>query len=615
MDFDPITKQRRALERFAANERFFAATKLAKYLRKPNERLTLHISQEGFNVKEGDRLLYPEGIFERARKLALNPLANPDYKPIVIQDFSNARTDTNAVTADGINEILRLARADSDFTADQAHFDDSAPLPPIAFYGVGDGTHIALLDEGDRLSNGAIIYESDPEWFVISCYFLDYSRFLDPAKTNLLIVGGKMRAELARSFFAVDRFSRGFVRLELALDNRAENADAMREIALAHKESLRGWGTSEDELVGVKNAIANRSKPRLINKPREITCPIAVVGNGASLEKLTDFLRENQDRLVIFSAGTALKPLLKAGIKPDFHIEIERMDHLAAILRAAPIADIPLIAADVVDPSTLEAAKESFVFSRDSAAASAFSENRVAFSSPIVGNAAFALALEFSREVYLCGLDAGFRRGRKLHASGSFYDDKEDESAEQIPTRGAFSGDIWTNSLLSHSRAALESAIAAKPLARVFNLSDGAFIVGAKALRVSEAKIPSGGKLEAIAAIKDSFALSDGAPRVDIARELDEAKTALIATLSAFAPRNRRELFLAAKTALKNSIALERRLRFGAPFLRGSFWHLTNALIKSSLCVRRSNAASLYKSGADIIAATLGRLSDLCAQA
>ncbi|MDR1451496.1 MAG: DUF115 domain-containing protein, partial [Helicobacteraceae bacterium] len=601
MNFDPFRQQQRALDRFAANEKFFARTDLARYLNKPNERLKLNVTQSGFSVKEGDN--FALDVFDSARELAFNPLANPLYKAIVIQDCSKASINQSAVTSSGINEILSLPETDADFVADQAYFDETAPLPPIVFYGALAGMHIAILDENERLANGAIIYEADPEWFVISCYFLDYARFLNPAKGNLLVVGGKMRAELARSFFALDRFSRGLVRLELALSDRAENIDATQQIAIAHKECLRGWGTSEDELVGIQNAISRRGAPRL-SKPKKINFAIAVVGAGASLETLFDFLREHQARLVIFSAGTALKPLLSTGIKPDFQIEIERMDHLGAILRNAPIGDIPLIAADLIDQDALNAAKEFFLFARDSSAASAFSEKRLAFSSPIVGNAALALALEFSNEIYLCGIDAGFRRGKKIHVAQSFYDDKADSSAEQTPTRGAFSGDIWTNSLLSHSRASLEAAIASKPDANVFNMSDGAFIAGANPLLAADAKIENKGeKQEAIETIRRGFERDERTSVIDIIEELSAAKIALIATLSGFKPRNKRELFSAAKASLNASIEIEQTLRFGAPFFRGSFWHLTNALIKSLLRVNRSDVSSLYKEGTLIIAA------------
>jgi hypothetical protein len=609
LSFDLCAEQNRLLKRFAKNEAFFAQSEIGAILARQNERLKLHFSSGGVNVREGDRTLFENGALDRAQELAANPLINPRYVPIVVQDFSKEPSERTPITSSGVNHILELAQNDADFTPDQAHFDRYAPLPPIVFYGVETGAHIALLDENEQLSNGAIIYESDPEWFLISCYFLDYSRFLDPAKANLLIVGGKMRGELAYQFFAADRFCRGFVRLELALANGDETADAKRQVSIAHKEALRGWGTSEDELIGVQNAIANAKYPRL-SAPAKIALPIAIVGNGASLETLFSFLRENQKRLIIFCAGTALKPLLSAGIKPDFHIEIERMGHLAEILRDAPIGDIPLLAADLVDPTTLLAAKESFVFSRDSSAALAFSKKKVDFSSPIVGNAAFSLALLFSDEIYLCGIDVGFRRDRKIHAAKSFYDDKNDASAEQTPTRGNFSADIWTNSLLAHSRASLENAIALCPQAKVFNLSDGAFIAGTKPLRSNEALIAKkSDKQSAIKAIKKSFIVSDDLlAEVNIKKELKAAKTALISALERHNPQNKKELFAAIREAYLVSFSIEKNLSFGAPFLRGSFWRLANALLKTALCVKRSDISSFYNAAIKSIAQTLENL-------
>jgi hypothetical protein len=605
-DCDLQTAQKLLLERFAANERFFAQTDLAKYIETPNARLTLHLSPNGINVKDGDRHLFKTNAIDEAINLAQNPLNNPRYEAIIIQNHAKEEAEQNRFTCEGVNEIIDVAEKDADFTPNQAHFDTTAPLPPVVFYGAG--AHIAILDENDSLSNGAMIYESDPERFVISCYFIDYERFLETQKNNLLIVGGRAHTELASRFFISDRFARNFVRLELLLENSAENIDARMAIAVAHKGALRGWGTSEDESVGVKNAIKNANYPRL-KSSQKIDAPIVVVGNGASLDSLYDFLRKNEKKALIFSAGTALKPLLSAGIKPDFHIEIERMGHLANILSDAPIGDIPLICADLVDPSTLTSAKESYVFARDSSAASAFSEKKINFSSPIVGNAAFSLALEFSNEVYICGLDVGFRRDTKMHAKKSFYEKLKDDSAERLPTRGNFSGDVYTNSLLSSSRAAIEAAIAINPNAKVFNLSDGAFIIGAKPLRPNEAQIAyDGDKNEAIAAIKSCFGKSDRGEKIDIKYELNEAKKRLISNLNRFSAIDKKDLFAAAKEAYISSLAIEKDLPFGAPFLRGSFWRLINATTKTLLCVRRSDLSALYKKDVEIIEKTLEKL-------
>ena len=45
--------------------------------------------------------------------------------------------------------------------------------------------------------------------------------------------------------------------------------------------------------------------------------------------------------MILFSCGTALKPLLKAGVTPDFQIEIDRHDYLDEVLKDAPLGEIP----------------------------------------------------------------------------------------------------------------------------------------------------------------------------------------------------------------------------------------------------------------------------------
>ena len=67
-----------------------------------------------------------------------------------------------------------------------------------------------------------------------------------------------------------------------------------------------------------------------------------MVGNGPSLDLLLDFLKENEKNCIIFSCGTALKPLKTHGVKVDFQIEVERIDYLKEVLENAPLEDTPL---------------------------------------------------------------------------------------------------------------------------------------------------------------------------------------------------------------------------------------------------------------------------------
>lgn len=54
--------------------------------------------------------------------------------------------------------------------------------------------------------------------------------------------------------------------------------------------------------------------------------PFLIVSAGPSLEKNVDLIKEIEGRAVIISAGSALKFLLKRGIKPDFFVLIDPME-------------------------------------------------------------------------------------------------------------------------------------------------------------------------------------------------------------------------------------------------------------------------------------------------
>lgn len=70
----------------------------------------------------------------------------------------------------------------------------------------------------------------------------------------------------------------------------------MREnIQSYYKQALRGWGSFEDELLGLKNTLKNLPLYQTLKiKPKKINAPICVVGNGPSLDLLLDFLKENE---------------------------------------------------------------------------------------------------------------------------------------------------------------------------------------------------------------------------------------------------------------------------------------------------------------------------------
>lgn len=89
------------------------------------------------------------------------------------------------------------------------------------------------------------------------------------------------------------------------------------------------YGRIDDSLEGVRASFQNKE---FVQKAPGLTeCKdlykgktAAIVAAGPSLDDNIDTLAANKDKFVIFAADAAVKPLLKAGIEPDFTTSIER---------------------------------------------------------------------------------------------------------------------------------------------------------------------------------------------------------------------------------------------------------------------------------------------------
>ena len=92
--------------------------------------------------------------------------------------------------------------------------------------------------------------------------------------------------------------------------------------------SANGIGFFDDERVSLSHTAHNLKNNIKLFKPYPNTKkmpPAFIVGNGPSLDELLPMIKQHKDDAVIFSCGTTLGSLYKAGIKPDFHVEMERV--------------------------------------------------------------------------------------------------------------------------------------------------------------------------------------------------------------------------------------------------------------------------------------------------
>jgi len=289
-------------------------------------------------------------------------------------------------------------------------------------------------------------------------------------------IGGELRFEIVEKFFKERVVTSSFMQLELTTYNHPIIENAKQKIKEYSQVNIRGWGTYEDEIKGIKNHQKNINKYPLLKDSIDLNIPFCVVANGKSLEEKIDFIKKNRDSMIIISVGTSLKVLLNEGIESDFHIEQERTDFLVEVLKdVLPKFNGYFLGANVVNPKVFEIAKNPLMYIRESFTFEKYYPKPLIFSSPIVGNTGVSFAANFTKEIYLVGMDLGYKKGEKKHAKGSIYDDFDDVAKDGIEVKGNFEEKIYTDSLLLSSKIAIEKLIKTKNLT-IYNLSHGAYI-------------------------------------------------------------------------------------------------------------------------------------------
>ncbi len=261
--------------------------------------------------------------------------------------------------------------------------------------------------------------------------------------------------------------------------------------------TLTGLGYFEDEIIMTENAAANigRGGVRVLSQylPKREE-PFFVVGSGPSVEKDLPFLRAHADRAVICSIGTSLRAVLAAGIRPDFHVEVENTedtaDALAASCEGFNLDGVRLLGSLTVHPRVAATFFESVLFFRERISTTkllggGFEPLRP--SGRTVANAALSGALRLGfREIYLFGIDMGTKVEGRFHAADTIYETGalDDPGTAAEPHPGNFGGESTAINarrgmpVLNWSRHMFESLLTANPSITVYNCSDGTRIAG-----------------------------------------------------------------------------------------------------------------------------------------
>lgn len=368
--------------------------------------------------------------------------------------------------------------------------------------GVGLGQHLeALLD--DVKPRNLILVEPNEEFLYQSLFCFDWKGVIgavieDGGNVHIL-TDRKTRGlndEIRRVYAQFGRAS--FDGLTIYAHYENPSFYAIQNFMNTEGDKLfSGLGFFEDEINMIANTYNNlkNGKEKVFYaqlEPHDF--PVFVVGSGPSLDGAMEVIKANQDKAVIISCGTAMMPLLRAGVYPDYHVELERAKYQMEIPKAVSeefdISNICLAGSTTLVPGVKDVfEKRVYYFRHMLSSFPAFSgniHNCLRYPSPTVGNTGVSFAQDTGfRQIYLFGIDLGFVDPEIHHSTHSVYFGGKEKSdlgkiAWDRTVRGNFGGKIKSTHVLQWTRDTLEISMATSSMGYTYNnCSDGALINGA----------------------------------------------------------------------------------------------------------------------------------------
>lgn len=378
------------------------------------------------------------------------------------------------------------------------------------------------------------LYEADADLFYYSLFAIDWcpilEKFNQDGKTIHIIIGlspkelsQKYALQLTENGF----FMAGMTYLHVAYISPDIQA-ALDYFVKHYSTQIMGWGFFDDALMGVAHGVKSLSKSKLarvirddLDKPKSLPnwmkdIPVFILGNGPSLDNSIELIREVKDKALFICCGTTINTLSRLGIKPDMHVDVERMIHTAQkfeFLDAEYLEDILALSVDVMHPDFFKYFKRSgmgmkpgeaitsLILSKARAAGDTTDYVQMNHSGPIVANLALSFVHLFGfKNVYFAGVDNGFKDMTVHHSKHSGYYGEDGKETgfqtfveEKLVVRpGNFGGEVYTTSIMDSSRVQLELMLKQLHQERsfsCFNLSDGAKIEGSILVQPEDAMI------------------------------------------------------------------------------------------------------------------------------
>lgn len=392
---------------------------------------------------------------------------------------------------------------------------------PTLFLGVFTGLHAMAYLNRTVLSN-VVFFEPDLDKFAVSCYFVDYEQ-IQRRFGNLLLHAGDEAPQntIAAVVNESPVTSPVWLRMLPAYPD-GKFDDVINRVSLRWRSLIEIFVPFDREQRNLQYAVQNiKDRYPFPKQPPKLSANsvICVLASGPSLGDDMEWVKRNQDRMIIMCSISSYRVIKENGIRVDLQCTLDTEIDEPLIETLALDTDITLATYYKLDPKILKRFRKALMIPEDNKA------NAVRFfesfppTHPTTGNLITAIAVWAKPATLLfVGTDFGYKDKALTHVKGSWYDDN-DGAGHIIETRGRdhiqikanfeeSEGQIVTTSYYNSARAGVESALEwlKDTDIKIVNASDGARVVGAKPMRTTEFELPDyPEKVADIQAIEDAF--------------------------------------------------------------------------------------------------------------
>jgi hypothetical protein len=510
---------------------------------KSDENFKILVSECGhgnFIPKGLDVPLYSQNkLIEQVKEQVQRNLQRPKFSRVGLYKDKRKDNDDDRIH---IRYMTELSSRIAELTADSKEpylKDFGEHYPSFLCFGIGLGYHLDIILK-DTTFDYLFLCEPDFELFYASLFCIDWAglvnRVNESGASCFIILGipyDMFFQKLIDLTANVGAFS--LINSFCYQHYPSEEINNSIKVFFENFYQLQlGFGFYDDAVTGLAHSLRNaRGDGHFLIPSKhkvQVNIPAFVVGNGPSLDESIELIRAHRDDAIIFAAGTALQSLLKAGIKPDFHVLVERPLAVYQVLTETTdmedLSDLNLLSVEVVYPDTLQHYKWSGLGLKGPEASTVFFQSMQYFKSgkmipsmgyagPLVSNTAASFACQFGfKEVYLFGVDNGYPTDdKRSHSELSIYSDtkyagryKANPDAK-YPLEGNLGEPVMATNLMIMSKLQLEALFSRFKGCEVYKVGSGAKLKNTKALTVDDVLILSAksDKSGLVEEIKTSF--------------------------------------------------------------------------------------------------------------